>query len=180
MASIRRRLAWLDGPPQDKGKGRATDGGDDDATAAPPVRAALVPEKRPSTADEIAVEKEDLEGLLASLQNKVRKTARPSPSVCHDTRTLTRVGRPAPGGRSQRGGGRERRELASAGRATESRARHHRRVWGRGSGAEPSGHRRLVRASSGTSAGASASERPQWPGAQAQGPSRNPDRAQRR
>ena len=77
MNCIRQRLTWLaaakaqlEGAPRDKGKGRAdeTDGADGATAARKP---ALVPEVPPATAEEAAVEMEDLQGLLESLKDKV-------------------------------------------------------------------------------------------------------------
>ena len=88
IQSIRKRLKWLEsvkanleGAPRDKGKGRANDY--DDVAANSEVSEdchrrprAIVPEPVPASTEEAAVEIEDLQGLLASLRDKVRARSR--------------------------------------------------------------------------------------------------------
>jgi len=75
VSIIQQRLAWLQaqqailsGQPANKGKGRAAEGDAGEEAARRP--APLIPEVAPTSIEEAALEIEDLQGLLKSLQDK--------------------------------------------------------------------------------------------------------------
>jgi len=94
VSIIQQRLAWLQaqqailsGQPADKGKGRAAGGDADEETARRP--APLIPEVPPTSVEEAALEIEDLQGLLTSLQDKAWLFSAIQGSAQHGSRALT-------------------------------------------------------------------------------------------